>query len=413
MIEDIIKRPFLRPLFLFVTGIIVAVYFPWKYILPGLLLPVAAIILLCSFFRKELAPDYSSRFMWGILFSLLLLTLSVAYTDFRLSMPEDEISNFHSYALSLRKSLVSSFSNLGVSEKDESVLATLVLGDRDSMSRELTNSFSAAGVVHILSVSGFHVAVLYMILSRLFSLFGKSEAVRLLDFVSMMVCVWGFTFVSGSDSPTVRSALMITLYSFGKLARRDVDGYNVWAASAFFMLLYNPFYLFDIGFQLSYLAVFSIQFFYTRIRNTIQITNPLFSVFWNGTALTLAAQIATMPLCLYYFRQVPWVFIFTSVPVSWLSSSLIPLGLLWVAADKMDISVPFLPELTAWNVDAIVSVVELFAGAPGVRIVFDGYMLLVSYISLIFLVGYIKSRNNKLLFFSLSLIFVLGLLCLR
>lgn len=412
MIKEIIERPFVRPLFLFVSGIIVAVYFPGKYNLAGLLLGLSALILICSYFRKKSAPDYTSRFVWGILFSLLLFSISVAYTDFRLSLPERGISDLHSYALTIRKNLVASFSNLDVQEKGKSVLATLVLGDRESMSRELTNSFSAAGVVHILSVSGFHVAVLYLILSRIFSLFGRMRLVRIFDFVSMMLCVWGFTFVSGSDSPTVRSALMITLFSFGNLIRRDVDGYNVWAASAFFMLLYNPFFLFDIGFQLSYLAVFSIQFFYSRIKNIIQIANPLLSAFWNGTALTLAAQIATMPLCMYYFREVPWVFIFTSVPVSWLSSCLIPLGLLWVTADKLDIYVPFLSELTVWNVKSIITLVEMFADVPKFQIVFDEILILLSYIFLCLLVIYIKYKNNKILLSCLFLLFVMGLLCL-
>lgn len=413
MIKEIIERPFARPLFLFVSGIIIAVYFHGKYILAALLLLASAIVLLCSYFRKNSCPDYNSRFMWGILFSLLLLFISIVYTDIRLSLPEGGISDLQNYALTVRKNLVASFSNLDVQEKERSVLATLVLGDRESMSRELTNSFSAAGVVHILSVSGFHVAVLYMILSRLFSLFGKMGVVRVLDFVSMMLCVWGFTFVSGSDSPTVRSALMITLFSFGNLIRRDVDGYNVWAASAFFMLLYNPFFLFDIGFQLSYLAVFSIQFFYSRIKNFIRITNPLLSAFWNGTALTLAAQVATMPLCMYYFREVPWVFIFTSVPVSWLSSCLIPLGLLWVTADKLNIYVPYLSELTVWTVNTIITLVEMFADVPKFRIVFDEAMLFLSYILLALLVIYIKYKNNKILLSYLFILFLMGLLCLR
>ena len=179
------------------------------------------------------------------------------------------------------------------------------------------------------------------------------------------------------------------------------------------MLLYNPFFLFDIGFQLSYLAVFSIQFFYSRIKNFIRITNPLLSAFWNGTALTLAAQVATMPLCMYYFREVPWVFIFTSVPVSWLSSCLIPLGLLWVTADKLKIYVPYLSELTVWTVNTIITLVEMFADVPKFRIVFDEAMLFLSYILLALLVIYIKYKNNKILLSCLFILFLMGLLCLR
>ena len=116
---------------------------------------------------------------------------------------------------------------------------------------------------------------------------------------------------------------------------------------------------------------------------------------------------------MYYFREVPWVFIFTSVPVSWLSSCLIPLGLLWVTTDKLNIYVPYLSELTEWTVNTIITLVEMFADVPKFRIVFDEAMLFLSYILLALLVIYIKYKNNKILLSCLFILFLMGLLCLR
>ena len=394
LIEELNKRPLLRPLLVWIAGIVAAVYVAHTQWLSGLLLATNLLLLLISCLGKG-RESYAGRWLWGVVFLSLCFCLSLLYTVFRLSLPPYPSFGWQDGAAQLQASLAGTFGDLELPEKETSVLSTLVLGYRQSMSPELTERFSAAGVVHILSVSGFHVAALYALLSWIFSFFGRGLLVRSLDAGATLLLVWGFTVISGLDTPTVRSALMITFYSLGRAFRWQGDSYNTWAASAWLMLAYNPFYLFDIGFQLSYLAVWSILFFYPRFRRALDVRNPLFAAPWNGLMLTLAAQVGTLPLCLYYFREVSWVFLFTSLPVSWLSTLMIPLGLLWALLDFFQLPCGWLQAPLEHCVRGLIFWVEGFGEVPMLRFQFRGWMLLASYLALLFGMYSLLKRNKN------------------
>lgn len=393
--EELEKRPFLRPLLAWIAGIVTAVYCPYVRELSGVLLGICLLLVIFSPSGEKGRANYAGRGLWGMFFLSACFLFATLYTNYRLSLPPQPLPAWQERAAQWQAELVAAFGSLGLTEKEESVLATLVMGYRESMARELTESFTAAGVVHILSVSGFHVAVLYTLLSGLFSLMGAGMTVRCLDAGATLGLVWGFTIISGLDSPTVRSALMITFYVVGRAFRLGGDPYNTWAASAFLMLAYNPFYLFDIGFQLSYIAVWSILFFYPRFRRCLKVRNPLVSIPWNGLMLTLAAQVGTLPLCLYYFREVSWVFLFTSLPVSWLCTVLIPFGLFWVVFEQLDIAVPFVGRVVEWCVRWLIYWVEGFGRIPMLRVNFNGWLLLFSYVLLFALMVYWMQRKPK------------------
>lgn len=393
--EELEKRPFLRPLIAWIAGIVTTVYCPYVRELSGVLLGICLLLVIFSPSGEKGRANYAGRGFWGMIFLSACFLFATLYTNYRLSLPPQPLPAWQERAAQWQAELVAAFGSLGLTEKEESVLATLVMGYRESMARELTESFTAAGVVHILSVSGFHVAVLYTLLSGLFSLMGAGMTVRCLDAATTLGLVWGFTIISGLDSPTVRSALMITFYVVGRAFRLGGDSYNTWAVSAFLMLAYNPFYLFDIGFQLSYIAVWSILFFYPRFRRSLTVRNPLVSIPWNGLMLTLAAQIGTLPLCLYYFREVSWVFLFTSLPVSWLCTVLIPFGLFWVVFEQFGVAVPFVGQVVEWCVRWLIYWVEGFGRIPMLRVNFNGWLLLFSYVLLFVLMVYWMHRKPK------------------
>ena len=394
-LETLELRPLLRPLLAWIAGIITAVYCPNVRELSALLPCACLLLVVCSPTGRKGRMNYAGRGLWGAIFLAACFSFALLYTDFRLTLPPSPLTSWQKSAAQWQAELVDTYAHLGLTEKEESVLATLVLGYRESMERALTESFTAAGVVHILSVSGFHVAVLYTLLSNLFARMGTGLAVRSLDAGATLGLVWGFTIVSGWDSPTVRSALMITFYVVNNLFYLRGDPYNTWAASALLMLVYNPFYLFDIGFQLSYIAVWSILFFYPRFRRMLAVRHPLLRPAWEGLALTLAAQVGTLPLCLYYFRETSWVFLFTALPVSWLCTVLIPVGLLWVVLGQVGVFVPFLGWVVAWCVRMLIYWVEGFGRIPMLRVHFNGWMLLASYVLLFALMLYWMRREKK------------------
>ena len=170
----------------------------------------------------------------------------------------------------------------------------------------------------------------------------------------------------GLVASAVRAGLMLTLYLTGRVLRRMMtDGYNTLLPRLSCMLVFNPLYLFDIGFQLSYLAVLSILYLQPRLQNLIVVRNPVIAIPWGWITVTLAAQAGTTLLCLYYFRQFSLVFLCTNLPLTFLATFLIPAGLIWLL---LPVGIPghgllqlFVEKLTHtlfWIVDAFSRVEE-------------------------------------------------------
>jgi ComEC/Rec2-related protein len=221
---------------------------------------------------------------------------------------------------------------------DQSVVASsngkINVGSTDlwspaTLDKEILKDFSTTGVMHIISVSGFHVAIFCTFISFMLSAFPNTVGFRLIRFLFTITFLWGFVYVSGLSAPAVRAGLMLTFFLVGRLISRRADSYNILAASAFLMLVYNPWFLFDAGFQLSYIAVFFILYLQPRLNSLLTIRNPLLAAPRDWTSVTLAAQAGTTPLCLYVFGRFSLVFLFTNLPLAALSTLLIPLTVAW------------------------------------------------------------------------------------
>jgi competence protein ComEC len=145
---------------------------------------------------------------------------------------------------------------------------------------------------------------------------------RLWNEVLILVSLWLFSLLTGGGASVIRAVIMFTFMSLGKLLYKKGAIENALAASAFFMLCYNPYLLWDIGFQLSYAAVLSLVIFMKPVYELFTIQNPLLDSFWKMNAVTLSAQILTLPLCVYHFHQMPLLFLpanLIAVPLSTLA----------------------------------------------------------------------------------------------
>jgi competence protein ComEC len=222
-------------------------------------------------------------------------------------------------AIQSRDKLLSIYKNLGISGDEYGVLAALTLGYRDELSQDLELSYAAAGVTHVLSVSGMHVGVIFIVLEFLLAFMNRKRSSRILKAVIIIVFLWFYSFMTGLTPSVVRSALMLSLIVFSKVINRNSDTYNTVFISAFFMLIYNPYYLFDVGFQLSYLAVLGIVYFQPKLMGLWKTNNKFLKPLWSLLTVSLAAQIVTTPLSLYYFHNFPnyfWVSNLIIVPIS-------------------------------------------------------------------------------------------------
>ena len=227
---------------------------------------------------------------------------------------------------------------------------------------------------------------------------------RYLKYSILLVAIWLFAGMTGLAAPAIRSALMLSLYLLGRMLRRRADSYNTWAASAFCMLVYNPFYLFDIGFELSFVAVLSILFFYKRIRVWFSLRNPWIQTVWDWFAISLAAQVYTLPLCFYYFGSVSSVALLTALPVTFLSTLLIPAALLWMLLSVMGWNWELLASLVSGLTASFCLFIDRLGRVPALAasVPFTPGMLGLLYASLFFFTLYIKGKRARWLLLALS-----------
>ncbi|MDO4692585.1 MAG: ComEC/Rec2 family competence protein [Porphyromonadaceae bacterium] len=234
----------------------------------------------------------------------------------------------------LRGRLTETLSGSSVSPEVQRLCAAISLGllPRGEASDELRQQFVRSGVAHILAVSGFHLGVvvfLFSILLQRVSFLPLNPRWRSL---LLLLAAWGFVALSGWAVPTVRAAVMLSLYLGGRMLIRPVSTTNILAASALIQLLLAPQLIHSAGFALSYIAVLSIHLFYRPTLLSVgAVRQPILGYIWSMLALTLAAQVLVLPLCLYYFGQISWAFLWTSLPVGMLAVVLMPISLILYA----------------------------------------------------------------------------------
>lgn len=202
--------------------------------------------------------------------------------------------------------------------------------------------------------------------------------------------------MTGLAASAFRSALMLTFYLTAHVARRRTDNYNTLAAAAFCMLVIQPFVLFDIGFQLSFLAVLFIFYFMPRFERYWAVRNPLVATPWGWVGVTLAAQLGTAPLCAFYFGELSSVFLLTNLPMTFLATWLIPASLLWLFYPSGWWGGDVLEGAVVWGVQAMVDVVEVFSRLPlaSVSVRFDGICLVLAYGALFVWMFHGRQKRN-------------------
>ncbi|WP_316803418.1 ComEC/Rec2 family competence protein [Pedobacter nototheniae] len=215
------------------------------------------------------------------------------------------------FALGLREKQIFKYRRLIKNDEAFAVASTLILGYRADLSKETLTAYSKTGTIHALSVSGAHVAIIYVVLDFLLMFLNRKRTLKLkiVKFILICTLIWAYALITGLSPSVVRSAIMITIFITAKTYSRDKNSYNILAFSAFCQLVYNPFLLWDVGFQLSYLAVFGLIYLQPKIYGLLFIKNKWLDKLWNFTALSLAAQLITFPLSIYYFHQFPVYFL--------------------------------------------------------------------------------------------------------
>lgn len=204
--------------------------------------------------------------------------------------------------------------------REAGLAAALLIGYRYGLDKELVNDYMQTGIVHIIAISGMHLALIYGSLLWCLQWLPAPRFYSILKGMLIIVLLWGFTLLTGASASVLRAAVMFTVVTIGKFfLDRESSAYNQLALSAFLLLCYDPAFIKDIGFQLSYLAVLGIMICNKRLYNTLSFKRTWQQKIWEATALAIAAQAVTLPLCLYHFGQFPLYFLpanLLAVPLS-------------------------------------------------------------------------------------------------
>ena len=232
-----------------------------------------------------------------------------------------------------------------------SIAEALLIGYRDDLDKDLVQAYSNTGVVHIIAISGLHIAMIYGLLILLFKPFDRFRQIKWIKPFVVLIIIWGFTFVAGAVPSILRSAVMFSFIVVGESFSKRINIYNNLAASAFTILLFNPFSLWDVGFQLSYAAVLSIVIFSKHINNWIYFKNKILKYIWELSSVTLSAQILTLPLILFYFHQFPGLFLFTNLIAVPLSGLILFIELFLLIVAPFPIIANFVGQLTGITIN--------------------------------------------------------------
>lgn len=219
-----------------------------------------------------------------------------------------------------------------IGSKDELGIAeALLIGYKEDLDKDLVQAYSNTGVVHIIAISGLHLGIIYLLLLKLFNQLPGVKKYKWVKAIGILLGLWLFTLVTGASASVLRSAVMFSFMVLGEQAGKKSSMYNALAVSAVVLLVYDPYLLWDVGFQLSYLAVVGIVVFQKPIYNRWCISNKWLDKVWQLTAVSLAAQLLTFPVCIYYFHQFPLLFLVANLIAVPLSSLILLAELLLVA----------------------------------------------------------------------------------
>ena len=269
-------------------------------------------------FAKNLQPITNSGNPGGFDYARYCSFQNISYQAFVndksfFVLPTSDKNWFNELLINTRIKVLSILRNNIHDQNELSIAEALLIGYRDDLDRDLVQQYSNTGVVHIIAISGLHLGMIYGLLLLLFKPLGKFKITKIIKPLVILLVLWGFSFIAGSAPSIIRSAVMFTFIVIGESLGKRTNMYNSLAASAFVILLVNPFSLWDVGFQLSYSAVLSIVGFQKHINNWFYFKNKLLKGLWSLNAVTLSAQILTLPIVLYHFHQFPTLFLFTNI----------------------------------------------------------------------------------------------------
>ena len=221
--------------------------------------------------------------------------------------------NIWYYSDRLRNNIITNLQKNNFSKNELQVVNALILGQQQDISKEILKDYQYAGAIHILSVSGLHVGFILLFISFLLKPLPKNKLGNSIRLFTIIICLWGFAILAGLSPSVIRSVTMFSFVAMGLHLKRSTNIFHTLLVSMFLILFFQPSFLFDVGFQLSYLSLFFILWLQPLISNLWMPKNKIATYFWDILTVSFAAQIGAFPLSIYYFHQFPGLFFITNL----------------------------------------------------------------------------------------------------
>jgi competence protein ComEC len=306
------------------------------------------------------------------------------------------------YASRLRTRIIENLNKSNFHKEELNVAVALILGQQQDISPDIIRDYQYAGAVHILSVSGLHIGFILLFVTFILKPLPNSKRGSFVKLIITLLSLSLFGILAGLAPSVLRSVTMFSFVAIGLFLRRSVNIYHTLLVSILLILLFQPSFLFDVGFQLSYIALFFIIWLQPLLAILWTPKNKIQNYIWDLLTVSFAAQIGTLPLSIYYFHQFPGLFFVTNLIVIPLLGFIMSLGVLVMLFAAFN-WVPFYPakalEVSIYYLDKIINTIASFESFVIKDIPLNTSLLLTGYLALIAMVIWFKKPNFKNLTF--------------
>ncbi|MEL4306628.1 ComEC/Rec2 family competence protein [Joostella sp. CR20] len=218
-----------------------------------------------------------------------------------------EVKSIFGFASLFRERINESLSTYP-NKEEIAVVNALLLGQRQDVSKETYNAYAMAGAIHLLAISGLHIGILFLFLHLLLKPIERIKHGKKIKLLLIVITLWAFATIAGLSASVVRAVTMFSFLAYAKTLNRQRNSYYALISSMLVLLLFEPNFLFDVGFQLSYAAVFGILWIQPTLVALWTPNYKITSYLWSLFTVSLAAQLSVLPITLYYFHQFPGLF---------------------------------------------------------------------------------------------------------
>ncbi|RPD96581.1 ComEC family competence protein [Aureibaculum marinum] len=299
-----------------------------------------------------------------------------------------------------RQKINTSLQKQGFKGNELAIINALLLGQRQEISKEIIENYQNAGAIHILAVSGLHVGIILWILYLLFKPLDRLKNGKFIKLLFIVLLLWSFAFIAGLSASVIRAVTMFTAVAVALVTNSKKNTYNILIISVFILLLFNPYYLFEVGFQLSYLAVFFIVWVQPKLYN---LWKPKFLIIdypWKLLTVSIAAQLGVLPLSLYYFHQFPGLFFIANLLIIPFLGFILGFGIVVIILALFDI----LPNVIAYTYEKVIFLLNSTVGWIGKQesflfqnISFTISSAILSYFFIILFFKWFETKNKSLI----------------